>query len=94
MEQLLFWHLILITILGSFSVFDKPQCPLCHTRLVVCYPSKQSILKIYLKKLTKPYSLEQFSEQIFVGKSKLSDPSKQFKQRFSSSYANEDSNYK
>ena len=23
MEQLLFWHLILITILGSFSVFDK-----------------------------------------------------------------------
>ena len=85
MEQLLFWHLILITILGSFSVFDKPQCSLCHTRLVACYPRKQSILKIYLKKLTKPYSLEQFSEQIFVGKPKLSDLSKQSKQRFTSS---------
>ena len=85
MEQLLFWHLILITILGSFSVFNKPQCSLCHTRLVMCYPSKQSILKIYLKKLTKPYSLEQFSEQIFVEQPKLSHPSKQSEQRFTSS---------
>ena len=85
MEQLLFWHLILITILGSFSVFDKPQCPLCHTRLVVCYPGKQSIFKINFKKLIKPYSLEQFSEQIFVEQPKLSHPSKQSEQRFTSS---------
>ena len=85
MEQLLFWHLTLITILGSFSVFDKHQCPLCHTQLVACYPSKQSIFKINFKKLIKPYSLEQFSEQNFVGKPKLSDLSKQSKQRFTSS---------
>ena len=85
MEQLLFWHLTLITILGSFSVFDKHQCPLCHTQLVACYPSKQSIFKINFKKLIKPYSLEQFSEQNFVGKAKLSDLSKQSKQRFTSS---------
>ena len=85
MKQLLFWHLTLITILGSFSVFDKHQCPLCHTQLVACYPSKQSIFKINFKKLIKPYSLEQFSEQIFVEKPKLSDPSKQSEQRFTSS---------
>ena len=85
MEQLLFWHLILITILGSFSVFDKTQCPLCHTQLVACYPSMQSVFKINFKKLIKPYSLEQFSEQNFVGKPKLSDLSKQSKQRFTSS---------
>lgn len=66
MEQLIFWHLTLITILGSFSVFDKHQCPLCHTQLVACYPSKQSIFKINFKKLIKPYSLEQFSEQILL----------------------------
>ena len=85
MEQLLFWHLTLITILGSFSVFNKPQCPLCHTQLVACYPSKQSIFKINFKKLIKPYSLEQFSEQIFVEQPKLSHPSKQSEQRFTSS---------